>query len=306
MGPHPDDRAAGGDGTEADVKKAFLSWSSVDRDVVKPLIERIRTNLRTEFYDAFEYESGMNGGDDIEQRVIAEMAASHVIVVFVSAESVSRPWMQTEALGGWLLSRLPGVSTERLILVCLDEIAEGDIPGPIQSSVRMIEIRLDAEDSEAQVARLARDIAAALEIKPPIIVAAAIVAMTRAEFDSLDRSKVFLPQSHHPAQANGGRAVPEISFAQWSELGERYGSTRSDYRPFAGQKMLKDLVERVRLGVNMVRGEDQPPLHIVWTRPEDFPAGPPRNRSSAIKDLLESEAIHCVRRWTVDAPRSAA
>ncbi len=97
------------------VVRAFISFSSSDRDFVDNELEPFLTNAGIE---AFEMEQ-INAGEDFQARIRTELARSDWVIIVISGAAAASAWVRAEARCA--LSDKP----DRVLHVCLDDTDPG-------------------------------------------------------------------------------------------------------------------------------------------------------------------------------------
>jgi hypothetical protein len=77
--------------------RIFVSHATADKWLVKTLCEKIELAGASTFRD----DRDIDGGDDIPERIRAEIKRSHELVVLLTPNSVNRPWVLLEVGAAW-------------------------------------------------------------------------------------------------------------------------------------------------------------------------------------------------------------
>lgn len=105
--------------------KVFISYIHEESDVANALQHFIRQKLDT--YDVFlSSEWQIYAGEDWLRKVTTELRAAQVVVLLLSPQSVTRPWVNFEAGGAWL-------GEKPVIPVCHAGMTPERLPKPYSS-----------------------------------------------------------------------------------------------------------------------------------------------------------------------------
>lgn len=101
----------------------FVSHATADKWIARMLCEKIEAAGATTFRD----DRDIGGGDDIPEQIRRQIIRSNEMVVLLTPESVSRPWVQLEVGAAW------GRRRNARIIAVLCHVETDTIPGMIQS-----------------------------------------------------------------------------------------------------------------------------------------------------------------------------
>jgi len=76
----------------------FVSHATADKWIAKVLCEKLEAAGASTFRD----DRDIDGGDDIPDRLREEIERSQELLVLLTPQSVSRPWVLLEVGGAWL------------------------------------------------------------------------------------------------------------------------------------------------------------------------------------------------------------
>jgi TIR domain len=155
------------------VTDIFISWGSPDRAMVEPLRDR----LRDLGLDVWEYSEDMGVGEQIQERVMQVIAQSRIAIFCLSDEAVARPWIIKE-INSSAFAQTDGM-IERLIPVQVGSLSHSNIP--MEFKDRYILDLSDPERMSEEMERLLEDIYEILGKRAPLVMPAAIFAMTKSE-----------------------------------------------------------------------------------------------------------------------------
>jgi hypothetical protein len=102
------------------IKKAFLSHSSLDKDIVRPIFHRL--TMAHAHYDEHTFEQGNTSAAEI----LSGIRQSSLFVLFVSSNSVKSPWVQSEiriAEHEFVSGRM-----KRVLIFIVDDTSVNDLP----------------------------------------------------------------------------------------------------------------------------------------------------------------------------------
>jgi TIR domain len=241
----------------------FFSWASPDRSVANLIIGR----LLDAGLPVGEYEHGMVAGDDIPQWVVNRIERARIVVACVSEAALAHSeWVKGEVgLAGARYLREDN-PLERLVVIRIGHVPDGwQSPFVPQNRLRYFDITdvFDADELEAQVEELVGNLRTALGLRAPVVIPAALYAMTSAEFAELGEC-VEQPQLDRLVALCRGVGMPGMPDL-WDELSKRHGATDQDFTPYADEQTLIQLTRTVVGSVNERRMDNnRNPVYLRW------------------------------------------
>lgn len=176
----------------------------------------------------------MNVGDDIPQRVMAEIDRASLAIVCLSDQSAAREWITTEV--AWLNRALTAGSLKAILPVKVGPLSQSVIPTLLRNISVLTYDPSQLDQAEKMLERLMRAVREHLSAKSPIVTPAALFAMTTAQFEELAPNlagvKALL------CQHLGMQASPESAVGRRT----RYGDTVEAFAPFTATKPLVETV----------------------------------------------------------------
>ena len=258
----------------------FISWGSPDAEVVIPLSKR----LKDTGYNVFEYRRDMAVGNDIQDRVKAEIKSASLAIVCLSDKTAQREWIITEV--AWLDDQRKTGSLKAILPIKVGTLDEDTIPMLLRGTSILPYNPSQPEEAEATIERLLDEVARNMGFRSPIVTPAALFAMTAAQFEelapNLAGAKALLCQ-HLGMQA----ASPELALG----LKSRYGGSVEAFAPFTSDKAL---VETIYSAVKELNGhrlaKGEAPIHIRWVH-NDFASADQGVRKNARDRWRSSSSI---------------
>jgi hypothetical protein len=114
--------------------EVFISYIHEEQMVAEAVQQVIKGVLKAPtFISADQWQ--IFAGEIWLDRVKAELATANVVLLMLSPESVSRPWINFEAGGAWLASKA-------IIPVCFNGMKKGNMPKPY-SALQGLELPAD-------------------------------------------------------------------------------------------------------------------------------------------------------------------
>src|SRR5882724_13103493 len=101
----------------------FVSHATADKWLATTICEKIEATGASTFRD----DRDIDGGDDIPERIRAEIKRSRELVVLLTPNSVNRPWVLFEVGAAW------GLGKAIRIVPILYHVEVDSIPGIIKS-----------------------------------------------------------------------------------------------------------------------------------------------------------------------------
>lgn len=253
----------------------FLSWSSPDKQDVLPL----RDYLRDLGLDLWEYSEDMPAGGQIHQQVLSAINQVQVAILCFSDQTADRDWIRDEAAWCYQNYEDKTRSLKHIVPVWISAHPQDKIPQLLKStSFPVIDL---ADGSAAARERLARKLFDLLGKEAPLVIPAALFAMTRKQCQKLFKGN---PQNETLAklcQAVGMPPPPNL----FKSLADRYGERPEDLSPFrTGMPLLESLNATLREANRWRVETGRRPLLLRWM--QDELAGVPPNQ--AARDLWAS------------------
>jgi hypothetical protein len=228
----------------------FLSWSGRDVQAVTALKNQL-AGLRVPIW---EYRDQMRVGDTIHETVVDAIADSFASVVCFSDETAHAPWIQDELAWAYLAY---GKDTSRILPVWVG-------PHPANLKPRLIDLyNLAVGDLTVEQGRenLIAKINAVTGAKPPLVVPAAIFALTADEAEPLLQTPDLLTL----CDGFGMRKPPDVV----AQLRLRYGASAADFSPLANQQPLKTVIDDTVDHANAIRKTEKlRPIFLRWMHDE--------------------------------------
>ncbi len=277
-----DDTAGNGNwGGRRRVDDIFVSWASPD----KPVVDRIVDQLLDAGLRIHEYSRGMRTGENIREWINEGIRDAKVVLAVVSAQTLTnhRQWLEYELT--LAIARLDQKDNrlQTLALVRLGEVPGRLLPGQLEPSrVKFFDLKPggDPGSEERLIEKLVADLSDALGDSAPLVIPAALFAMSSEEFTQFrTREKDADKLSRLAALCRSVGMPPPPGL--WDELGERYGHTSSDFAPYGDGRRLIEVAQSVLRSVNRQRLEDGgKPLHLRWYSRAELAGdvGDPRTR----------------------------
>ncbi len=226
----------------ADRHDVVILWYSPDRDVVRPLIERLKDlGLST-----WDYEHDMQAGLVIKDEIKERIDAAKLVLLCVSDAAAPREWLITEA--AWCDQRFTS-KPNGILLAQVGPFDKTNLPATLKG--RCVFDVTDGEPEERTLC-LSEDIAQRLGAGRPIVLTAVAIAMTQTESGQVDKKT---GNAYKLCRSAGipRREVPAF-------LSGRYGNNRRDFKPFGDQTCF----EFVRSRVRCVNKAGRRPIALRW------------------------------------------
>jgi len=228
----------------------FLSWSG--RDVLA--VTSLKNQLAGLRVPIWEYRDQMRVGDTIHETVVDAIADSFASVICFSDETAQAPWIQDELAWAYLAY---GKDTSRILPVWVGPHTANLKPRLIdQLNIAVGDVIID-QGRENLIAK----INAVTGAKPPLMVPAAIFALTANESEPLLQN----PDLLRLCDGFGMRTPPELV----AQLRLRYGTSADDFSPLADQQPIKSIIDDTIDHVNAIRKTEKlRPIFLRWMHHE--------------------------------------
>jgi hypothetical protein len=250
----------------------FVGWALPDSEVADRAVSR----LRDVGLQVAEYTDGMLPGDPIRDWIVNAIEEARVVVVFVSAAGLDHSdWVREEmTLAAGRLSRASN-KLERLIVVRIGVFSSDRLPNMLsQQQIRFFDIE-DALD-ESQLERLVGGVCESFKPSVPVVIPAAMYAMTAIEFAAMRGSADAAQKSRLVALCRSVGMPNEPVL--WDELSRRHSATSEEFAPYADRQSLIQVTQDVVRGVNGTRKSNgRRPLYLRWFSHEEL-------RQKAVRD----------------------
>jgi hypothetical protein len=261
----------------------FISWSSPDAQIVRPVIQR----LRQHGLDVLDFEADLDAGS-IGQSVQEYIEKARLMVMFVSEETNERAWLKRET--EWaayrqnqqmnnnqrVLKMIPvligNVNLEKLnaFLAKNEDQKRLRIPAAVRHAVNAAESdnvqpaeRLTTGAiSETTLQNIVVRISATLNLPKPIVIPTILLAMNYEEATMHLSSPEKYQKISRLCSAAGMPPFPDALGALLS----RYKDTAEKFSPFPGEQPLKEIVEAALEPINTARAQNQQRLWLWWCR----------------------------------------
>jgi tetratricopeptide (TPR) repeat protein len=181
--------------------KAFLSHSSLDKDIVGAVFEGL--GAASSVYDAETFEEGKRSAEEI----IRGLSIADVFVLFLSRNSVSSVYVQSEI--GAAIEKVFKGDIRAILIFAIDDTHHDQLP----SSLRAYTV--DRSNKPAQIVRRIRS--RLIELQLAVSAVDDIFIGRESEMRELQRALTLPPDEMRPA----------ISIAGWQGLGRRTVVRRS-------------------------------------------------------------------------------
>jgi hypothetical protein len=255
------------------VDEIFVSWAKPNQSLVDRIIDR----LGDLGMPVNEYSRKLRGGGEIRPYIVESINRARMVLAIVSQQALEHSsWVQEEVT--LAAGRLNDNNNrlERLVLVRVGDVPDKGIPAMVQPD-RWKFLDLDPEPREDQLELLIIELRRALGQSAPLVIPAALFAMTTEEFDRFrdphgghDPDRIAL--LNLLCKNAGMVAQPDL----WDQLRSRYGTTVADFAPYGTDqegkaRRLIDVAQGALRTVNETRGRAQrQPLYLKWYSREDF------------------------------------
>jgi hypothetical protein len=243
------------------VSEVFISWSTPDYEYAQRLFSDLR-KLDVPFY---EYSEDTPPGAPKSKQILDQIDKSTVAVIFLSNTTVDRPWILTEI--AWIFDRYQNGKIRAILPVTSGAFDNNRLPHLLESAdLTVYDLARPRESAEGLIG-LVRAIQYQIVGGDPIILPAALFALTEAEFDALTAAWVGDSQALARLCRDFGMELPPEALRP---LRQRYGPTREHFRPFAGQETLVQVVEGAVALANKRRPPSKGPVLVSWLHAELF------------------------------------
>lgn len=246
------------------MSEIFLSWTSANRDAVKPLA----TELKNLGFDLFEYEEDMLLGGNIPDTIRAEINQAKLAVLCFDDSTYDRQWILSEL--AWSVAAIAEGTMQGLIPVWVGPHLNNRLPALVgQHPAFDMEVR-----THDKVLDLASRIVRFLPNDTRHVVYGAIYSMTADQFAAV--------RANDPIPVAGGLRFSDYIDRVCRQLGmpgppalldilaKRYGPTSEDVKPFdAGPSMMTLIYENLgKVNTARARQPGAKQLFIRWVREE--------------------------------------
>lgn len=273
----------------------FVSWGSPDSAVVKPLRDR----LRDLGLDVWEYSEDMSAGDQIQPRVMKVIGNSRIAVLCLSNATVEREWVMNE-IAACVYAREQG-DIEYIIPVKVGALDNDKFPLALTNlNLNIFDLSTPARMND-NLENFVDDIYEKLGLRAPVIMPAAIFAMTNKESLKLFEEWLATYKKIQEAQKKAKQAAeetqqqvapeepaeeqePEMPQEQerfwklckdigmqeppelFGFLQNRYGENPWELMPFVSDKKIIDVINEILRQVNKARLSENPPHRPIFLR----------------------------------------
>ncbi|HEV3077343.1 MAG TPA: toll/interleukin-1 receptor domain-containing protein [Thermoanaerobaculia bacterium] len=232
--------------------QVFISYSSQDREWA----HKIEADLRRKgveriFIDERSLEAGTAWAPELEDAV---QASRHLLLLWSKAAAESQ-WVNHEMAvfdvgAGRSGRQLPAVNRKTL---CVLLEGESKVLASLQNFTDLRDVKayatgignLNDQQSAAWNGVVDKLTTIIFDTEPATWISLALLAMTRPEADTLDINETILDRAR-PL----GELITALGFANLEALKACYGPARKDWRPFGGQKSLRDVLSELEGVVN--------------------------------------------------------
>ncbi|HEV2864302.1 MAG TPA: toll/interleukin-1 receptor domain-containing protein [Pyrinomonadaceae bacterium] len=255
------------------MRDIFISWGLPDREVVVPLCDR----LRELGLSIWAYQDDMAAGDPIQLKVMEAIDDARVAIVCLSDETAKRPWMTTEAT---LIAKAHRVTRtiKHIIPVRVGPFELANLPHDLKP-LDLNVFDLTDDGSGGKLAKLVEDIHKKLGLRAPVVMPAALFAMTETESSGLlEEWRKLLEGGVAGAAAPGKRPKSVVWLWEmcrragmkdppelFNSLKDRYGKTPADLKPFKSGIKIMPAINSAVADANRVRlNNGIPPIFLRW------------------------------------------
>jgi hypothetical protein len=241
------------------------------------IVDRIIDRLGDLGMPVNEYSRKLRGGGEIRPYIVQSINRARMVLAIVSEQALDHSdwvWEEVTLAAGRLDDH--DNRLERLVLVRVGHVPAHRIPVMLQPD-RLRFLDLDPEPREDQLELLIIELRRALGQSAPVVIPAALFAMTTEEFDrfrdpdgGLDPERIA--RLTLLCQSAGMTTHPDL----WDQLRSRYGTTVMDFAPYGTDqegraRRLIDVAQGALRTVNERRsGAQRQPLYLKWYSREDF------------------------------------
>ena len=228
----------------------FVSWGSPDVAQVRPIVER----LKRLGIVVWEYSEDMPAGARIQEQVMDVINDVRVALVCFSDATANRPWIETEVAWAIQAQRNGNQPLQHVIPVWV-----GPHPNNLMPTLvgQMQYVVMDVSDgSDASYTRLITDVSGKLGAEAPIIVPAALYAMTADQSQQLFNgwNAAAPPAALHAMCSMLGMGGPPPLYEL---LLKRYGPQSEDLTPFATKEPITETIGGIVASVNTHRADEE-------------------------------------------------
>lgn len=248
--------------------QVFLSWGSPN---LKEM-EALSSALTRAGVSVWQSKHGMEAADDPHDVVVQEIEQADIAVFLLSEAVIDRPWVRDEL--AWCFAKTRRDPQFQLLPFFVG-------PRPTQwptiiQSTNMNVGDISALDDDA-LNRAVALVRRYLHLPEPIIVPAALFAMTTPQFDH-ERSRGSWRHADSLCEKLGmsGPLVERL-------LRGRYAETVDAFCPFGDGRTLKELVGRMTVLANKQKAAEDPPVLLRWCTADEL------QNSREVKKLWSSQ-----------------
>jgi hypothetical protein len=239
----------------------FISFGSPDRACVDALAAR----LTTVGIDFFKYDHdgrGTEPGEGVGEQVARQISSAKIAILCLSNTSLERLWIQRECFACFCALASENRVMRKLLIVRVGELSSRNVPSYLGDS--LLYNVWSPQATQRDTTRLINDIRVALNLTPPRVIPAVLLAMRGNEPAALT-NHVLLPSV---------RGLLEHAGVGWTdplpaELLARYGPESLDFSPYPERTMVSLVAETVT-SINSARSAHDPraaPIHVAWYDP---------------------------------------
>jgi hypothetical protein len=245
------------------MSEIFLSWTSANRDTVKPLV----TELKNLGFDVFDYEVDMLLGGTIPNTVRDEIRKACVAVVCFDDSTYDREWILTEL--AWSVAAIQDGTMKGIIPVWVGPHPQNLLPSLIANQYPAFDLETTTRD---RVLDLSSRLVKYLPNEQRHVVYAAIYSMTSEQFAKVRAADPVVGGLRLSNYID--KVCRQLGMPQPPELldilARRYGATPDDVSPFENGPSVMSLVYESLGKVNKerVKSPNATQLFIRWVREE--------------------------------------
>ena len=214
----------------------FISYSSADREWAKKLSAAI--GHEADRYSVFLDEQSLRAGDNWEETIQSSLETSQSLVVLWSDRAKESQWVSRE-LFSFMATARPKMNLNRRIIVI--NLQGSNLATNSYQQITSPELQQAYSNSAQPAVEVWRKVIADVKDglnpgKRPLFVPLVVLTLTSDEFNGL-------------AQTQRERLRSDFGLSD-AFLSARYGTTRMEWKPFAGSEPIVALLESVRTSAN--------------------------------------------------------
>jgi hypothetical protein len=119
----------------ADVFISFIHEESATAEAVQKFVNQMLSGKANAFLSSDKFQ--VYAGELWLERILEELSSAKVVLLILSAKSVTRPWVNFEAGAGWFTKK-------KIIPICIKELTKETLPKPY-ASLQAIDLKYTDE-----------------------------------------------------------------------------------------------------------------------------------------------------------------